>query len=1178
MAENPDSKVPAKARARRALSLFTKLLLLALAFFYFILKLYTSSPLAPAHLSTFLTGFAGAPVRVSAISLTGGTVSIYGVTIGNPAGYASPNLLSVASLSISPAWRDLAVGKKSFHAIRVSGLRIEPVKNRLGEWNFTPLLKRLSAGKSATETFIDLLSVDDAALRLDGRAVEQISLTLRDLSTKGSTNSRFVLSCKESHGIPFRLEGEGRMGSAPSLQLVLSSPRFQASQLRAFVKMPPNINLEKGSGELFITAKMGHGIVAADGRVRLKGIGARVGKGQLPLDTLLTFAGNYATERDEARLSCRLILNELIKVTGTGRIDGVKGERAYGADISLAAVKLADIFKLLPQAEARGLRLTGELANGRFRIAGSAKSGITEAKGEMSLRNSALLKNETLLFEGMHADLSLEHRREGWVSGGKVSIPAGGGKASLEFLDAPFQARLSPRMKPLYAEVPRFTARVMGIPANGSLSFAQARPKPIFAAINIPETSLSTLTRFLDKKNSLIGAGKGSVALNAAGTTTGEMAGLIRVKVADMDGKLDGKAFSLKGAESAAALNLSAGRLSAAGKAVVNNGAFDNRKYGAEFDYAVADRKLTLKNGRCDLDGTAVRFAAIGADIAGATAAGGMNTLPVRVTASGLEITKGKAALKGLSGSMDALYIVAPGSRWLEGRGGLSLSSLEMDGNTVGAFSALLSFRRGEAAADIKGTLLEGNLASIVRMDPFGDKKALFTLSIKDLRGEKLAKTLGRRFSSLSGGVMQGNAQGSYSTRDGLFLKGGVMGEGIALSGASGKGLISGGAVKLTAEVRGQDLFVTEGTVSVGEGITMSGHGNLLRFASPSRSGEFTCSLPEVPLNSLADSFANILPKALQEANITGNSSAALSARINEGRTLVQGEARFSSASLDIPSQKINISGIAGALPFSFDLSGRAAERTKDAMSYTRENYPLLLKALSNGAKVGQPLTIAKVSLGTIEIGETRFRIRAENGLMEMASLESALYGGGIYGKGFLRYNNGMQFGGDMLINDMSLREFCESIPAIKGYISGKLKGIISIRGGEKGLEGMTGFVDLWSASARGEKMELSKEFLQKLAGKKLRGIFFRDDRPYDRGEIGAYLEKGFLTFYQLDISHTNFLGIRDLSVSVAPVQNRIAISHLFEAIKEAAARGKRVSTGEEPIEPATQPQFKWEE
>ncbi len=91
--------------------------------------------------------------------------------------------------------------------------------------------------------------------------------------------------------------------------------------------------------------------------------------------------------------------------------------------------------------------------------------------------------------------------------------------------------------------------------------------------------------------------------------------------------------------------------------------------------------------------------------------------------------------------------------------------------------------------------------------------------------------------------------------------------------------------------------------------------------------------------------------------------------------------------------------------------------------------------------------------------------------------------------------------------------------------------------------------------------------------------MFFQADRRFDRGEIDAVLEKGYLTFQTLDISHTNFLGIRDLSVSVAPVQNKISLDHLFTTIREAASRGKAATGG--AATPAKAPpatEFKWEE
>jgi hypothetical protein len=168
-----------------------------------------------------------------------------------------------------------------------------------------------------------------------------------------------------------------------------------------------------------------------------------------------------------------------------------------------------------------------------------------------------------------------------------------------------------------------------------------------------------------------------------------------------------------------------------------------------------------------------------------------------------------------------------------------------------------------------------------------------------------------------------------------------------------------------------------------------------------------------------------------------------------------------------------------------------------------------------------------------------------------------------------------------MLFNDLSLVQLCKAFPAITGYMSGRIDGILSIQGKGKQLSGITGFTEFWARGTAAEKMLVSKEFLQRLSGKKLSGFFFSSDRAYDHAGIKAALENGFLTFDSLDISHTNVFGVRDLGVTIAPSQNRIAIDHLLNSIKEATVRGKGAAAPAGKDAPAAAPpatEFKWAE
>jgi len=56
---------------------------------------------------------------------------------------------------------------------------------------------------------------------------------------------------------------------------------------------------------------------------------------------------------------------------------------------------------------------------------------------------------------------------------------------------------------------------------------------------------------------------------------------------------------------------------------------------------------------------------------------------------------------------------------------------------------------------------------------------------------------------------------------------------------------------------------------------------------------------------------------------------------------------------------------------------------------------------------------------------------------------------------------------------------------------------------------------------------------------------------------MSLYLQNGFVIFRELEISNRNFIGIKDLDMKVAPLNNRIAIDHLMWSITEAAFRAK---------------------
>jgi hypothetical protein len=364
--------------------------------------------------------------------------------------------------------------------------------------------------------------------------------------------------------------------------------------------------------------------------------------------------------------------------------------------------------------------------------------------------------------------------------------------------------------------------------------------------------------------------------------------------------------------------------------------------------------------------------------------------------------------------------------------------------------------------------------------------------------------------------------------------------------------------------------------VTAGEKVAVTFSGEVNDLPSATRTGRFTLSLPETPLPAAVSIFANLLPLSLREARTEGILSLKGEVTLAEGKTNLSGELSVTGGSVALPSQQFSMEGIEGTVPVSLALPAAGEKPPRRDAGFSRGTYPRDLEYLKQ--PLGPPtFSIARLRFGLLETGVTRFHLRAAGPRTELVRFETSVYGGELRGRGGFTWDRGPVYDFDLVINDLSLRRFCGTIPAIAGYLSGKVDGVVGLHGEQGGLNGILGYFDIWTRRTEDEEMLVSKEFLQKLAGKKLKGFFFRDDRPFDRGELSGHLSRGDITFSALDISHTNLFGIRDLSVSVVPTQNRISLEHLISSIRTAAKRGKPAREGgEAPPEALPQTEFKW--
>ncbi|MBI1922283.1 MAG: hypothetical protein HYS23_14505 [Geobacter sp.] len=1144
------------------------LVLLSLAA-YFLLKIYISTPWAASQASRLLSRQLGLPTTVSQIAMDGGSIHAYGITIANPAGFKGAPLLVIHRIDVAPDWVALIGGSRNFRSIALSGLHLSLARDGRGHWNFAPLLRRPPARKPAREVRIAALRIEEGELSVDRVPFRRISLDLRDLATKGSAESRLNLGFRDANGNPFQVDGTARSGDSPSLDLKIHSPSYALRSLASRLKSP-RLKIDRGMAELFLQLKLQDGMLHFAGKASGKDVQFQEGTEAIPIAASLSFAGSYHLRRDVARLEqCLLSVNNLVRLQAAVTMEKVRSLRSFTADISASPIPLAEVTLL----QRKDTSVRGVVSLPGVHLAGD-RSGISAGSGSLVLRDIAVTRRDRLLASGVNGDILLEREGDGWRIGGKLATARSGGKPMLERLEARLASRFTERFRLISAGVSSLKAAINGIPLEGRLLYRPDAVVPLNGKLIVPETPLRVLRPYLQRDGMEIASG--TIALNAVFSGSHPVRDIrceSGITLRNLGGTLNGHSVTLKEGRLTGRMGKKGDNLTGEANIQGSGGTFDSTPFDAVSDLHILNRQVSAGKGKIRFGKAGVGFDELHGELPQITQSAEGRRVPLNFAGKGISVSMPNVALYDIAGTLSTALLTDGKARRLDGSGAFT-ASLFLGEKKAGTLSCRLECGREGVRAEIGGKVADGSVTSLVQVDPFSpQRKVTFSADLKQLRANILVHAApGRSGERVTDGRITMAFSGSHARETGLNVSGEAAVEGVALKVREGRSLqgVNGGA---KIAYRNAALRIADGRMSAPGGLSAIFSGEIADVATAGRKGSMAVSIAPARIESLLDAYVNLLPRFLQEAEGAGSVEATGALRLQGKKALLEGVLSLAEGRLVNSSQKLSISNVAGRMPFSFDLSGEEGRRPDKMPPFSRENYDRLRGMLRSSRPEGEQFVIEKLRFGPLLVENIRLTGRAGDGVLELAALDAELYQGRLTGRGHLLAGKPFEYGADLLLDSLSLREFCNAFPNIKGYLTGKMDGVVSILGKGKGVEGITGFVELWTRSTKDEKMLVSREFLQKLAGKKLRGFFFRDDRPYDRGDISAYLENGYLTFQKLDISHTNLFGHRDLSVTVAPVQNRIALMHLVEAVREAAARGKAVK-GEE--EKGVEPKFDW--
>jgi hypothetical protein len=368
------------------------------------------------------------------------------------------------------------------------------------------------------------------------------------------------------------------------------------------------------------------------------------------------------------------------------------------------------------------------------------------------------------------------------------------------------------------------------------------------------------------------------------------------------------------------------------------------------------------------------------------------------------------------------------------------------------------------------------------------------------------------------------------------------------------RAVVRDGALGAKIDCLGKDLTLRADATIGPLSAQLSGTGT--RWMGKDRHLTLKLSIPEVNVPLIREVFWDVFPDSLLYVGVEGSISSTLSLVYHGQGLNVEGEVLLKECRLSGENGEYSIGPINGSFPLRYGKTSTQGSLLT-LPTHEKSEFDQLLHSYERDPleQGSQTVTLGALHYGFPLLEDIRLRSMSRNSSLNVFRFDAKIFNGHLYGSGAIDLSEGLNFGGGFIVKGVSLKALCDTIQPIQGFISGKLDGIVSVKGNGTSLSNLVGKGEFWTDPRAGEKMMISREFLQKVGG--VSAKLYLGDRRFNRGILEAYLKGGYVIFKELELSNRNLLGMTDLSVKVAPLNNRIDLDHLLWTITEAATRAK---------------------
>ena len=1018
-------------------------------------------------------------VHIKDLSISpSGAVNLYNITIKNPEGFASGQLLRIRRLHLDVRLRELLKGRLSLRNIILYSPELTLMRDEKGRYNISDGLMGLFSGKLTIKYQVDEFRIDSGIFDMnkDERyRSDSINLRLKNLSSEPNIRTEIKGTFMYAEN---RIQTDGwvYLNDPPKkFTLSISSKDFALSPFRKTLD-PYKIDIKKARmvTDLHIEGDTEKGFHITS-NLQVKRVGVPMLNQEISDIRLRTDTVFNLRDRSLIVNAASFYANGFSTVTLTGVVTNLQNP-SYQADIKIDRLDLSKLNFM------KDLKMKGILNSNHIRFKGNFESKVSECSGSFQLKEGGIESPHGII-EKIDADFIFSLDKKISIKGEGLARVVKAGQYSLS---KPVDVELSTTI--------RGTRERMDI---------------------ISLLSLSSLEiKFKDEK---------TLSLNSGNVT--------------MEGSIKGHDFSGKNS-----LEIKGIRFA--------DRSIPWLKSRSSIDYQKGEitiRNLMMETEDLKSSANHVRI-----------------TMPQMQTGYNVEIRGMNAAYRAkeaLFKEGDLHLTLSPSKEPFSCNLRFSVKNILLQGITFSHVSGIGRFDDKIFSVDIGEAEFAGGRIKVAAhartSEDFFPIRTTFLAEGVDLSViSNLASKSIKLPYAVAGEIKRAFFEGTIHSQESLDGHASVEARKVSVFNPTTKqNLAKDAFINADIEFKEKDLSFKGGASTGNLSTRLSGI--IKDFMGKGRHLQVKGTLAEVKIPDIRNTFWDIFPDNLLYVGLQGSISSNVSVNYDKAGLDINGNLLLKDFILEGENGEYSVGPINGTIPIKYG-KDQSEKEVMSLPSFEKSQFDRLSHdyAQETVREDLYRLTVGSLRYGFPLLENITLFVKQKGSIWNIERFSANIFDGKLNGSAIIDLSDGFHYRVGLLVKGVSLGALCDGIKPIKGFISGKVDGIASLKASEIGISQLMGMADFWTYSTESEKTMISKEFLQKVGGPSLKASL--RNRNFNKGILSLYLKDGHLIFKDLEISNRNFLGITDLSVKVAPLSNRIALDHLLWTIAEAAERAKK--------------------